>query len=370
MDRSQMILQVSCLLIALLFNNCRSDESDIPGSNSSQSQGSGISSWDIPKNEVYDGGPGKDGIPALVNPDLIPASDADYLSDSDLILGYKNDNELIAYPHRILDWHEIINDKVNDHAFAIMYCPLTGTGIGWDRIISGEETTFGVSGLLYNNNLIPYDRKTDSNWSQMLLMCVNGELRGEQINTFPLVETTWATWKSMFPQTKVVSSMIGLHNKYDRYPYGDYKTNHNQIFFPYSPKNTKFNAKERVHGVIINGNAKAYPFKYFAQNISLIESEFLGIPIIVVGSIDRNFIVSFERKLEDGTLLTYKIADEQNQPVASPVILEDNEGNKWNIFGEAVSGPRKGQKLKSTTSYMGYWFAWGAFYPTVGIYKE
>ena len=89
---------------------------------------------------------------------------------------------------------------------AITYCPLTGTGIGWNRVISGNTTTFGVSGLLFNTNLIPYDRSTDSNWSQMKLECVNGQLLGETIPTFHVVETTWKTWKTMYPNTMVVPS--------------------------------------------------------------------------------------------------------------------------------------------------------------------
>ena len=88
---------------------------------------------------------------------------------------------------------------VNDKAVAITYCPLTGTAIGWKGEVNGQETTFGVSGLLYNTNLIPYDRATDSNWSQMLLESVNGELINTPIETFQVIETTWGTWKEVVP---------------------------------------------------------------------------------------------------------------------------------------------------------------------------
>ena len=68
----------------------------------------------------------------------------------------KEDNEVKIYPHPILDWHEIINDGIGDKKYALTYCPLTGTSLAWDRTINGQETTFGVSGLLYNTNLMPY----------------------------------------------------------------------------------------------------------------------------------------------------------------------------------------------------------------------
>ncbi len=166
--------------------------------------------WLIPTEQVFDGGPGRDGIPALENPENTPASAATYLPDSELVLGYFDGVNAIAYPLLILDWHEIINDNVGDFPLAITYCPLTGTGIGWDRTLNGKVTTFGVSGLIYNNNLIPFDRETASNWSQQRLDCVNGELINTKIETFQIVETRWDNWKTMYPDTKVLSLNTGL----------------------------------------------------------------------------------------------------------------------------------------------------------------
>ncbi|MDA1120686.1 MAG: DUF3179 domain-containing protein [Bacteroidetes bacterium] len=346
----------------IIFYSC-SSESPVPGG---QSQTTNKNIWDVPKSEVFDGGPGKDGIPALLDPEMIDAVDASYLSDDDLILGYKNGDDIRAYSHQILDWHEIINDKVNGFPVAITYCPLTGTGIGWDRRIKVGLTTFGVSGKLYNSNLILYDRETDSNWSQMKLNCVNGELRGEQIRTFPLIETTWKTWQTMYPDTKVVSRNTGVSRSYGQYPYGNYKTNSGTIF-PFSPQDTRLHDKERVHGVIFGGKAKAYRLVTF-EKPQLIEDTVQFTPIIVLGDMNSNIIVSFERELEDGTSLTFELTPEAKTALTTPTILIDTEGTTWDIFGEAVSGPRKGQHLIPTKSFMGYWFSWGAFYPGVDIY--
>ncbi len=162
----------------------------------SQGGGSNSNEWLIPQNEVRDGGPGKDGIPSLTTPSFVDNATADaFMLDNDLILAVKVGSEVRGYPHPILDWHEIVNDVMGDNKFAVTYCPLTGTGIGWNRVVNGEETTFGVSGLLYNTNLIPYDRKTDSNWSQMRNECVNGELMGDDADLVHMVEMSWSTWK-------------------------------------------------------------------------------------------------------------------------------------------------------------------------------
>ena len=132
----------------------------------------GIGDWLVPESEVLKGA-GKDAIPALTDPEIVRYGEVNYLNGADLVIGLVIDGEPRAYPHRILDWHEIINDKIGDTNFAITYCPLTGSGIGWNQL-QLTNASFGVSGLLYNTNLIPYDRSTNSYWSQMKLMCVFG----------------------------------------------------------------------------------------------------------------------------------------------------------------------------------------------------
>lgn len=215
--------------------------------------------WLIPEKEVIDGGPGKDGIHALNNPEFINASQASYLAKDDLILGFKYGNEIRAYPHKILDWHEIINDEVGDLKIAVTYCPLTGTGIAWDRVIEEETLSFGVSGLLYNSNLIPFDRQTDSYWSQIRLEGVKGKFRGFQIKTYNLLQTTWGVWKEMFPETKVVSLNTGYNRPYDIYPYGFYRTSLG-LYFPVHPFDLRFPPKEIVHGIVFKDKAKTYRF--------------------------------------------------------------------------------------------------------------
>ncbi len=332
-------------------------------SEGSDPNNSGSSEWSIPSAEVFDGGPGKDGIPALNNPTMISANEASYLSDNDLVLGYKVGNDVRAYPHVILDWHEIINDEVGGKAIAMIYCPLTGTGTLWDRTINGTVTTFGVSGLLYNSNIIPYDRLTNSNWSQIRLDCVNGSLRGTAAETFHTVETTWKTWRTMFPDTKVVSINTGFSRNYGSYPYGDYRTNHSRFIFPYTPEDNRIPNKERVLGVLIDGKPRVFRLGSFSDGIKVEEETFNGTELVIVGSEEHKFLTAFERHAEDGTLLSFEVS----APTISSVVLQDNEGNAWNVFGEAVSGPRTGQKLKTVVSFIGYWFSWGAFYPQAEI---
>ncbi|QCW98751.1 DUF3179 domain-containing protein [Aggregatimonas sangjinii] len=324
-------------------------------STNSQTVDSNATEWSIPISEVLDGGPGRDGIPALENPSFLTATEATFLVDNDLVIGYKNGDDVRAYPHNILDWHEIVNDNIGDVSLAVTYCPLTGTGIGWNRIIRGQETTFGVSGLLYQTNLMPFDRATESNWSQLLNESVNGSLIGEKIDVITLVETDWKTWKDLYPDTKVVGRDTGFSRTYGTYPYGDYRTNNTSFLFP-TPKDDRLPAKDRVHAIIDESNAKVFQFSDFTST-PVIKDTFMGRNYLLVGN--ENFIMSYALNSSQDAL-DFEYAFDGN----SEVIFSDNEGNSWNIFGEAVAGPREGERLASSTAFMAYWFSIPAFYET------
>lgn len=352
-------LHIYLISAIISLSSCSEDSPGIDGGSGNNQNNS---DWLIPRNEVRDGGPGKDGIPALTTPELIPAEQATWLTGNELVLGFADGEEVRAYPHQILDWHEIINDNTANHSISVIYCPLTGTGIGWDRIIDNRETTFGVSGLLYNTNIIPYDRATDSNWSQLLLKSVNGSLSGTQAKTYHLLETTWETWKTMYPSSKVVSRNTGHSRSYGRYPYGDYKVNEGLIF-PVSNNDNRLHAKKRVLSIIVDEKAKAYQFEKLTEHNNLILDIFQETKIVVAGSTGANLMVAFKQKLSDGTELNFQAVENQ-----LPVILTDNEGNTWDVFGRAVNGPRKGQKLETIPQMMGYWFSFAAFYPEIELF--
>lgn len=346
---------VCSLALVLIFSNCSDDVSI------DQNGGE----WLIPSASVFDGGPGKDGIPAISNPEFIPPSQVDFLDDNDLIIGVKSGDEVRGYSHVILDYHEIVNDDVNGKKIALTYCPLTGTAIGWNRVVNGQETTFGVSGFLYNTNLMPFDRATDSYWSQMRLDCVNGDLIGTKIETFAVIETTWKTWQEMYPDSKVLSTNTGFARSYGIYPYGDYRVNDNNLIFPIDTDDGRVPRKERVLGIEVGSNAKAYRFWAFpGREVTVLQDDFRGKSLVLAGSNDLNFLVAYERKLRDGTELEFTSIQDQ-----LPIIMEDNEGNKWDIFGHAVEGSRKGETLPETSSYIGYWFSWGTFHPGLELYE-
>ena len=355
------------LIIILLFASCSGGgvENSTPNSNTNNNNSNSSNSeettntaeWLIPLNEVKDGGPGKDGIPSIDKPKFVSANDATFLNNSDLVVGFFQNGEAKAYPHNILNWHEIVNDSSNENdrdIFTINYCPLTGTAFGWK-----SKTTYGVSGLLYNANLILYDRISDSNWSQLKLECVNGPLIGSTPTLINVVETNWITWKTLYPNTKVLSEDTGFSRNYSVSPYGNYAVSEGFIFKP-SILNSALPNKERVFAIINGSKSKVYQFSNFNTGKSIIES-FNGKNYLIVGN--GNLINAF--KLSANQLsLTFEYSFN-----GSEEFFKDNEGNVWNVFGEAIEGPRKGDKLQGAKSVVSYWFAIAVFYPDPEIYN-
>lgn len=334
------------------------------------SGGANQADWDIPISEIFQGAP-RDGIPAISRPEFIASAQISFMLASDLIVGVKVGNEIRGYPHPILDWHEIVNDKIDSSAFAVTYCPLTGTAIGWSRVVGGKETTFGISGFLFNTNLMPYDRSTASIWSQMKLEAVNGTLRNEVAETFQVIETTWRTWLDLYPNALVLSANTGFDRPYGTFPYlysdrGDYRTEP-FLLFPVSASDSRLEPKDRVVGLQVGTETKVYPIFAFPTDIGVINDIFNGTNVVVVGSKQtnsgKNFGMAFGSAMPDSAILTFTAL--QN---AFPAVMVDNEGSQWDLFGDALSGPRAGQSLPQMNSYIVYWMAWAAFHPGAAIH--
>jgi len=75
----------------------------------------------ISPDEIRGGGPPKDGIPAILDPRFIPAHEATFLADDDVLIGVVESGVAKAYPLRILTWHEVVNDRLGDKPVAVTY---------------------------------------------------------------------------------------------------------------------------------------------------------------------------------------------------------------------------------------------------------
>lgn len=211
----------------------------------------------IDTEQIISGGPPKDGIPALTNPKLDTVKLADrWLNDQDQVLGIVIDGMARAYPIRILNWHEIVNDHIGKQSLVMTYCPLCGSGMAFQT-----ADQFGVSGLLYQSDVLLYDRKSESLWSQLMMQAVAGPRTGEQLSQLVVEHTSWKTWHEQHPGTSVLSRDTGFVRDYDRNPYSGYESV-SGTYFPVNHHDARLPSKSWVVGLSIGRFHKAWSLEY------------------------------------------------------------------------------------------------------------
>jgi len=235
----------------------------------------------IDLNKLRQGCPVKDCIPAIDNPKFIRASEAEQknqIEDTDVVFAISHKGVARAYPQRILNWHEIVNDTVSGDPVIITFCPLCGTAIGFER---PADTTFGVSGKLVNSNLVMYDRKTQTLWQQLGGEAIVGKLVGEKLKPFPVDTLLWRDWNKLHPDTQVLSQDTGYSRDYSVYPYGSYEQDRSVYFPAEGESDTRLHPKEIVWGVEVNGKFKAYGDKQLAE-VGGLEEIFNGVQLSII----------------------------------------------------------------------------------------
>lgn len=226
----------------------------------------------IPLDAIEQGGPPRDGIPAIDRPRFVAAGRA-RLAPDDRVLALAIGDTARAYPVRILNWHEVVNDRFGELPVAVTYCPLCGTGMAFDARVAArpgataaaQVASFGVSGLLYNSDVLLFDRGTESLWSQVMAQAVTGPLKGTRLDQVPLVHTSWAAWRRRHPGTEVLSTDTGFVRDYTRDPYADYARSP-RLMFDVGHRDERLAAKAWVLGLTIGSEAKAWPLSALARH--------------------------------------------------------------------------------------------------------
>jgi hypothetical protein len=191
---------------------------------------------------------------------------------------------------------------------------------------------------------------------------INGSRIREIPEQIQVIETSWDTWSAMYPNSQILTQDTGAARNYNVYPYGSYLTN-TGLLFPVNNTDNRMHPKERVLGISEGPESKVFQLYGFGDTTIAINEQFGTMQIVVIGNSLSNFAAIYDRTLSDGTVLNFTAINGQ-----LPNVLLDDEGNVWDIFGEAVSGPRAGEQLGRTKSYIAMWFAWVAFFPSAEIH--
>lgn len=293
-------------------------------------------------------GAAKDAIPSIDSPVYEHADQVGLrLDDGDIVFGYEHNGEAWAYPQYILVLHEIVNDTFGSDELSITYCPLTGTAQGFVR----GDTTFGVSGLLINSNLVMYDRETDSYYPQILATGITGELVGQTLEEFNVIWTTWGQWREAHPDTNVLTEDTGYVRNYNRDPYGSY-----------NPKGGYYASSNVVFGEFVSEPEGLLPPKEVVigtrteAGAFAVHKEALAYHRVVDIELDGDpFAMVYDERLDTG--YTYENTEGVTIEEADDGYLVDDE------LYQADSLP-----LPSLVRFDAMWFAWFGYYPTTKLY--
>jgi len=341
------------LAILILFSVYGCGDKHTPNPNTTAGESG---SWLVEKSEIINWDVEKDRIQSIDTLEFIALSQSN-LSDNEPVFALQQNGITKVYPVSVMGGHEIANDQIDDFYFSLTYCPITASAICWTRKIKGKVNQFGVSGMLYKDNLIPYDRLTGSHWSQMGNLCINGKLIGDEPQTTQLIETTFSTIKMAYPHALVLNhhhcedGICILHKSItdDGDPGGE---------------NDNLLVDSRYFGIARNNEALLFSLDLFGETTQLYQVNFKGQSLVVVGNSTLSYNAAFVYVKDSPNETIFAIENEL------PLIMADTKSNKYDLFGNILEGPDKGKRLISPIAYSANSFAWKDHFSVIKVYNE
>ena len=298
-----------------------------------------------------------DAIPPIDSPAYGDVSAGGWLQSHDPVLGYVACDQAYAYPFKILNFHEIVNDELDRVPVLISYCPLCGSAVVYDRRLDGEILSFGNTSALYESDLVMVDRNTGSYWWQVAGEAIVGPLTGSRLVTLPSSVATWGEWSSLHPDTLVLTRDTGFARPYERDSFSNYAgfIDSGRFAFPVgdAARDERLPASAVVVGVTGGDAVRAYP-------VDALEGPFGdvvdGVPMVVFPTeVGANVFI---REL-DGMTLDFELRSEG--------IVDAQTGSVWSADGVAVSGPLIDRRLVREPTRATFWFAFVGAFPDVEL---
>ena len=309
--------------------------------------------------EVRWGGVIQDGIPPLRKPEMIDANLATYLQDDNIVFGIEINGKAYAYPKRILAWHEMFTDTIDDIPVAGVYCTLCGTVILYKTQHKGVQYQMGTSGFLYRSNKMMYDKATQSLWSTHTGKPVIGPLvdQGIELEYLSVVTTDWKTWKKQHPNTKVLSLKTGHRRNYNEgIAYRKYFTT-DELMFNVPKIDRSLKNKDEV--LVLKS-----PFE--TDEVIGISSKFLAKrPIFKNTFNNRTYTVFTDTSGAHRVFYTENIEFNYYNGTSSEVF--DTNGNRWIINENELTEFKTKRSLKRFHSFNAFWFGLKAAFPKIRL---
>ncbi|MFB6241045.1 MAG: DUF3179 domain-containing protein [Gemmatimonadota bacterium] len=337
----------------------------------------------VPPGEIVSGGPPKDGIPSIDDPEFQSPDEADdWLEASDPVMVVDLNGEVKAYPLRILVMHEIVNDRVGGTPVAVTYCPLCNTALVFDRRIEGTGVVeFGTTGRLRHSDLVMYDRTTGTWWQQASGEGIVGRHAGHTLDFLSSNTFSWGRVKELYPDVRVLSRETGYDRDYSRSPYPGYDSPDGRPIgrFVSGPTDGRLRPMQRVVAVRTDDGGWAVPYSSLRDR-RVVNAEVAGRPLVVFWApgasspldeprISRGRDVGqtavYDRRV-DGRTLTFRWRE--GGSASDGAWVDEQTGSRWNLAGRAVEGPLSGSALDEVQHDHPFWFAWVGFRPETELW--
>ena len=309
----------------------------------------------------------RDRIKPIYEPRYDPVEGGNWLLDSDLVIGYAAESGAFAYPIKILNSHEIVNDFIDGEPVLVSYCPLCASAVVYSRELDGQVLLFGNTSALYESDMVMYDHQTGSYWFQVLGEAIMGPLTEKRLRMLPAVTVTWGQWKERHADTKVLSRNLGLLDggprAYNRDPFLGYAESVNALDFAFPVSRDKLDDRLRpgdiAFAVQVGESHRAYALTGTEDRV--INDEVGGESVVVIVGKNGPTAVAFFGAA-DGQELTFKLEDGS--------IVNHETGSMWNDTGLAVSGPLSGARLTPVPARTSYWFSLVGALPDIELHSE
>jgi hypothetical protein len=273
----------------------------------------------IPAEKILRGGPPRDGIRSVNQPEFVKPARATWVAAATPVIGVAVGDDARAYPIHLIEYHQIVNDRISAVPVVVTYDPLSGTPMAFRRTVEGKILHFGVSGLIYRSNFLLYDRETESLWSQFLGKAITGPLAGKSLPRLRIRQDPMAVWLERQPRSKVLVRPEPLHIDYRYSPFSTYWVS-DKIPFPVEVVDPRYHPKEVVLGIEVEGLKRAYL----------------------------------------GSILT----------AAGGRIVDDFRGRKIRIAYDTGSSTFSWDAPEDAIVTDAYWFSWKAFHPDTEIWND
>ena len=333
----------------------------------------------VDPDEIISGGPGRNGIPPIYQPQFISILEAatlDWMTGDHPVAVVEVNGDARAYPLGMLTFHEVVNDVIGGVPVLVTYCPLCYTTLAFNRVVDGVELNFGTTGNVRLSNLVMWDDQTESWWQQADGQAIVGAAAGQRLEFIPAYTTSFREFARSYPEGVVLSPGSGSPEFWPIYggsQYVGYDSPNNPPYLFLGQPDERLSPTERILGVEVGDEVVAFPFGRLRQR-QIVNTEIGGEPVVVFwksgtrSALDEE-VIADSHDPGSAAAFSRRVGDQILEFEAAGDFFRDTEtGTLWTLLGVADEGPLFGQRLEPVKADNGLWFAWAAFKPETEIY--